>query len=153
MVAQERCRCRQNNKHIYMNFFFLDLSLSLNIFFTGVQRNPCFHFLSSRSFFRWIQVISSSLNYNVYNIRCLRMWHSDAEGPEGTNRNVLRSIALYSSSPPLPPISSLPPKCWLSSCVSPCQLCPALAQTPNQPEGTWTHFRHSLGKRWKTLPG
>lgn len=82
-----------------------------------------------RSFFRWIQVISSSLNYNVCNVRCLTMWHSDAERPVGTNRNVVTSrgsIALSSSSPPLPLISSLPPQCWSSSCVSTRQLC----QTP-----------------------
>lgn len=79
-----------------------------------------------RSSSRWIQVISSSLSYNICNIRCLRMWHSDTERPVGTIRNVIRSrgsIAFSSSSPPLPPFSSLPPQRWLCSCVSTRQLC------------------------------
>lgn len=131
MVAQEICRCRQNNKHVHMNFFFLNPSLSLMTFFlleykgiSGFPSSPP----DQRSFFRWIQVVSSSAGYRVCNVRGLRMWHSDTERPVGTNRNVITSrgsIALCYSSPPLPPVSCLPPQCWLSRCVSARQLCQA----------------------------
>lgn len=124
------CRCRQNNKQVYTNFFFLDPSLSLNTF---TEDNEIHVSISSppdqRTSFRWIQVISSSLNYNIYNVRYLRMWYNDAERPVGTNMHDLTRrgiIPLSSSFPPWPPTSSLHPQCWFPSCVSTRQLC----QTP-----------------------
>lgn len=115
MVTQEICRCRQNNKQIYPNFFFLDPSQSFNTF-TEYKR---IHVFASsppdwRSSLRWIWLISSSLNYNVYNVRYLRRWYSDTERTWGTNMyNITRReiIPLSSSFPPLPPTSSLHPQC------------------------------------------
>lgn len=129
MVTQEICRCKQNNKHFYPNFFFLDPSLSFNTF---TEYEGICVFTSSppdwRSSFRWI-LTSSSLNCDIYNVRYLRMWYSDAERPVGTNMYDItrREIVPFSSSfPPLPTTSSLHPQCWFSNFVSTCQLC----QTP-----------------------
>lgn len=145
MVTQEICRCRQNNKQVYPNFFFLDPSQSFSNFteYKGIHV-----FVSSppdrRFSFRWIRLISASLNYNIRNVRYLQMWYSDTERPwrtimyDITRREI---IPLSSSFPPLPAPSSLHPQCWFPSCISICQLC----QTP------WLKLQTNLNP-FQTLP-
>lgn len=74
------------------------------------------------------------------------MCHSDVESPGRTNRKT-EGLLLYLPPPHhyphfLPVLSALVVQlCQHSSAVP-----GTLAQIPNQPGGTWTHFRHFLGK-------
>lgn len=104
-----------------------------------------------RSFFRWIQVVSSSAGYRVCNVRGLRMWHSDTERPVGTNRNVITSrgsIALcYSSHRYLP----FPPCLLSAGCPVVSALVSCARRLGSNPKPTWRGLNPFQTLSGKTL--